>query len=91
MASAPSHYHLSPRSLLNESPVQKAQELMVAAVIQQSAYNAYHVAHPRRSTYGSRLSGPSRKRSGYGQSPAAPEFSAKLKAAAALLAENQAR
>ncbi len=97
MANAP-RYRL-PRSLNVSSPgvqnistgaLQDAQELVAAAVAQQSVYNAYRVTHPRRNTYKSRPDATSTSRRRFDE-PAAPALNASLKAAAALLAENYAR
>ncbi|CAK7568439.1 MAG: hypothetical protein SEPTF4163_006429 [Sporothrix epigloea] len=93
-------HRLWPRMLANDSSIQKAEKLVADAVTQQSAYNAYRVAHPRRNKYTTRPTGASystdssRKRSGDkddDEAPAAPVLSPQLKAAAALLAEHHAR
>ncbi len=81
-----------PRALnVSSSALQQAQDLVAAAVAQQSAYNAYRVAHPRRNTYKSRPSGTSSTSRRRSDEPAAPELNESLKAAAALLAEHHAR
>lgn len=86
-------YRSGRASNVSSSALHQAQDLVAAAVAQQSAYNTYRVAHPRRNTYRSRPSGaasasPGRKRS---DEPAAPELNNSLRAAAALLAEHHAR
>ncbi|PWY88961.1 exo-1,3-beta-D-glucanase [Aspergillus heteromorphus CBS 117.55] len=82
----------TPSSLnVSSSTLQEARKLVASAVAQQSRYNAYRVANPKRNTYETRPSGTNasstRKRS---DEPEAPVLDAKLRAAAALLAERHA-
>ncbi len=90
MANAP-HYQ-SPRALNTSSAaLKKAQDTVAAAVAQQSKYNAYRVANPRRNTNEPPPKGgasASRKRA---DEPPAPVLTSGLRAAAAMLAEHNAR
>ncbi|WPH00146.1 exo-1,3-beta-D-glucanase [Acrodontium crateriforme] len=91
MANTP-HYARSLNT--SNSVLQQARVLVVAAVAQQSEYNTYRVAHPRRNTYKSRPSGASvfQELSGDDdQASAVPQMSPSLKAAAVLLAESHAK
>ncbi|RDW56742.1 pectin lyase fold factor [Coleophoma cylindrospora] len=68
--------------------LQQAQKLVAEAVAQQSEYNTYRVANPRRNTYESRHSATAKhKRAG---EPAPPTLNTTLLAAAALVAEHHA-
>lgn len=91
MASSP--HFLAPRSLndTNSTALLEAQELVAAAVTQQSAYNAYRVEHPRRNLYQSRHSSSESSRKRSADEPALPQLSSSLRAAASLLAEHHAK
>lgn len=82
-----------PRSLnTSSSGLRQAQKLVEAAVAQQSEYNAWRVANPKRNTYQSRHSNDahsSTQHKKYDQ-PVAPTLDPRLRAAAALLAERHA-
>ena len=70
------------------SDIQKAEQLVASAVIQQGVYNAYRVANARRNNY--RHEAPpsgSRKRDASSNGPQPPDLNNGLLAAAALLAE----
>ncbi|PYH85075.1 exo-1,3-beta-D-glucanase [Aspergillus uvarum CBS 121591] len=82
-----------PRSLnVSSSELRQAQKLVEAAVAQQSEYNAWRVANPKRNTYESRHSNATYASTQHKRSdqPAAPMLDARLRAAAALLAERHA-
>ncbi|GLA11528.1 hypothetical protein AnigIFM62618_005494 [Aspergillus niger] len=82
-----------PRSLNTSiTELQQAQKLVEAAVAQQSEYNAWRVANPKRNTYQSRHSNTSHSSTQYELSaqPVAPTLDSRLRAAAALLAERHA-
>ncbi|RDW56893.1 pectin lyase fold factor [Coleophoma crateriformis] len=66
----------------------QAQKLVAEAVAQQSEYNTYRVANPRRNTYKSRHSATAKHKRD--DEPAAPILNTTLLAAAALLAEHHA-
>ena len=90
MASAP-RYQV-PRSLnTSSSALLKAQELVAAAVAQQSTYNTYRVAHPRRNLYQSRHSAANSASRRDSAEPPLPQLTSDLMAAASLLAEHHAR
>ena len=76
---------------VSSSALAYAQKLVASAVAQQSEYNAYRVANPKRNTYRSRHSQDAQsalhQRS---DEPVAPTLDANLRAAAALLAEHHA-
>ncbi|PYI01146.1 exo-1,3-beta-D-glucanase [Aspergillus sclerotiicarbonarius CBS 121057] len=76
---------------VSSSALSQAQKLVASAVAQQSKYNAYRVANPKRNTYVSRHSeaatSTKHKRS---DEPVAPTLDSNLRAAAALLAEHHA-
>ncbi|RAL02989.1 glycoside hydrolase family 55 protein [Aspergillus ibericus CBS 121593] len=74
---------------VSSSALTQAQKLVASAVAQQSEYNAYRVANPKRNTYQSRHSAASKQKRS--DEPAAPTLDANLRAAAALLAERHAR
>lgn len=76
-----------PHSNSTNSTIDEASKLVAEAVAQQSKYNAYRVAHPRRNTYRSEPSAQLDRRD---QPPAPPVLEPKLLAAAALLAEHDA-
>ncbi|GIJ86242.1 hypothetical protein Asppvi_005128 [Aspergillus pseudoviridinutans] len=83
----------TPRSLnLSSNELQQAQALVEAAVAQQSKYNAWRVANPKRNTYRSRHSDASQPSAQFKRSdqPMAPVLNPRLKAAAAILAERHA-
>ncbi|KAK4860839.1 hypothetical protein LT330_004570 [Penicillium expansum] len=82
-----------PRSLnTSTSDLWQAQKLVEAAVAQQSEYNAWRVANPKRNTYQSRHSNATRSSTQHKRSnqPVAPTLNPRLRAAAALLAERHA-
>ncbi|KAJ5211430.1 exo-1-3-beta-D-glucanase [Penicillium cinerascens] len=88
---ASSSYINASRTLnVSRSALEQAQNLVASAIAQQSKYNAYRVADPKRNTYKTRRSGEAsskRKRSG---EPMAPVLDGMLRTAAALLAEHHA-
>ncbi|KAJ5506492.1 Pectin lyase fold/virulence factor [Penicillium expansum] len=76
-----------PRSLnTSTSDLWQAQKLVEAAVAQQSEYNAWRVANPKRNTYQSRHFNATRSSTQHKRSnqPVAPTLNPRLRAAAAL-------
>jgi glucan 1,3-beta-glucosidase len=77
------------RQNVSFSDISQAEKLVADAVAQQSKYNTYRVANPRRNTYQSRHSATAAKAK-RDDEPTPPTLNTTLIAAAALLAEHTA-